>query len=198
VLYCYHVGICEVVHTDLCEENLMSSVPKYLPNYTVADYQLWQGDWQLIDGVAIAMSPSPFGPHERIISRLSFEIQSATRSGKCPCEVYTALDWIMNENTVVRPDLMVVCGQQPERHLERPPVLVVEVLSESTRRMDLIAKREHYREQKVPHYLIIDPIDLSIEHITAEGSSRHAADETIEFSLKPDCPVSIECSRLFD
>jgi len=190
--------ICEVVHPDLCEENLMSSVPKYLPHYTVVDYRLWQGNWQLIDGVAVAMSPSPFGPHERIISRLSRMIGNAIDAKHLPCEVYTALDWIMNESTVVRPDLMVVCGDQPERHLERPPVLVVEVLSESTRRLDLIAKREHYREQKVPHYLIIDPGDRSIGHVTAKGSSRHAADETIEFSLQPDCRVSIKCSLLFD
>ena len=176
----------------------MSSVPKYQPHYTVADYRLWQGNWQLIDGVAVAMSPSPFGPHERIISRLSRMIGNAIDAKHCPCEVYTALDWIMNENTVVRPDLMVVCGDQPERNLERPPVLVVEVLSESTRRLDLIAKREHYSQQKVPHYLIIDPNDRSIEHITAEGSSRHTAGETIEFRLEPDCRVSIECSRLFD
>ncbi len=198
MLCCYHVGICKVVHTDLCEENRMSSVPQYLPNYTVADYNLWQGNWQLIDGVAVAMSPSPFGPHGRIVSRLSWMIGNAIDAQHCPCEVYTALDWIMNENTVVRPDLTVVCGEQPERHLERPIVLVVEVLSESTRRLDLIAKREHYSQQKVPHYLIIDPNDRSIDHVTAEESSRHTADETIEFELHPDCMVSIESSRLFD
>ena len=77
MLCCYHVGFCKVVHTHLCEENLMSSVPQYLPNYAVADYNLWQGNWQLIDGVAVAMSPSPFGPHERIISRLSRMIGNA-------------------------------------------------------------------------------------------------------------------------
>ena len=176
----------------------MSSVPKYLPHYTVADYRLWQGNWQLIDGVAIAMSPSPFGPHERIISRLSRMIGNAIDAKHLPCEVYTALDWIMNESTVVRPDLMVVCGDQPERHLERPPVLVVEVLSESTRRLDLIAKREHYSQQKIPHYLIIDPNDRSIEHVTAKGSSRHTAEETIELEIHTECMVSMECSRLFD
>lgn len=51
----------------------MSTVPRYIPRYTIDDYQHWEGDWELIDGVPIAMTPSPFGHHERIVSRLSFE-----------------------------------------------------------------------------------------------------------------------------
>ena len=70
--------------------------------------------------------------------------------------------------------------------------------SVSTRRQDLIAKRELYSEQHVPHYLIIDPDHRSIEHVTAGGSSQHTAGETIEFSLHADCLVSFECSQLFD
>ena len=33
----------------------MSSVPRYTPRYSVSDYQLWEGDWELWDGIAIAM-----------------------------------------------------------------------------------------------------------------------------------------------
>ena len=104
----------------------------------------------------------------------------------------------MSQDTVVRPDLMVVCGEQPRQHLERPPVLVVEVLSESTRRQDLVAKRELYSEQKVPHYLIIDPDESSVEHVALDGSRRYAIDQSIEFNLYTDCRICIDCSRLFD
>ena len=41
----------------------MSIAPKYQPHYTVDDYQHWEGDWELWNGVAVAMAPSPFGPH---------------------------------------------------------------------------------------------------------------------------------------
>jgi hypothetical protein len=42
----------------------MSSVRKFIPRYTVADYRQWQGDWELLDGVAVSVTPSPFGIHQ--------------------------------------------------------------------------------------------------------------------------------------
>ena len=33
----------------------------YKPRYTVDDYESWAGDWELWQGTAIAMTPSPFG-----------------------------------------------------------------------------------------------------------------------------------------
>jgi len=86
----------------------MSIAPKYLPSYTIDDYQKWEGNWELIDGVPLAMS-SPFAPHARIVTRLARMIGNAIENQKCQCEVYTNLDWIVAKDTVIRPDLMVVC-----------------------------------------------------------------------------------------
>ncbi|WP_182865334.1 Uma2 family endonuclease [Rhodopirellula sp. JC639] len=177
----------------------MSTAPRYIPHYTLEDYAQWEGDWELIDGVAIAMGPSPFGPHERVISRLSFQIQTQIQQHRCPCEVYTNLDWIIADDTVIRPDLMVVCGDQPEKHLQRSPDLVVEVLSDSTRGRDLTAKRTLCRENNVPHYLIIDPTDKTIEHVTDAGSDRPRLDRALDLSLATaDCQLTIDPQRLFD
>lgn len=178
----------------------MSSIPRYIPHYTVDEYRQWEGDWELIDGVAIAMTPSPFGPHERVVSRLSFEIQTQLKSRGCSCEVYTNLDWIISQDTVIRPDLMVVCGEQPQRHLETPPALVAEVVSESTRGRDLTAKRTLCRECRVPHYLIIDPDERTIEHVSGESTYIAAADRMLELLLDAttNCSISIACGRLFD
>ena len=49
----------------------MSSAAKYQPHYTVDDYQHWQGDWELWNGVAIAMGPSPFGRHAQLVGQLA-------------------------------------------------------------------------------------------------------------------------------
>ena len=176
----------------------MSTAPRYIPHYTLQDYQQWEGDWELIDGVAISMTPSPFGPHERIISRLSLAVQSQIRDHECRCEVYTNLDWIISDDTVIRPDLMVVCGEQPERHLERSPAMVVEVLSESTRGRDLTAKRTLCRENNVAHYLIIDPDNKSVMHVTEAGERRVDPAQPIRLNLGDDCSVELGCSNLFD
>jgi|AACY02.2.fsa_nt_gi Uncharacterized protein conserved in cyanobacteria len=178
----------------------MASRPVYVPRYTLADYQQWPGDWQMIDGVAIAMTPSPFGPHERVVSRLSRTIGNQLEQCGVGCEVYTNLDWIISDDTVVRPDLMVVCGAQPERHLQQRPAMVVEVLSEATRGQNLMVKRALYREQNVPHYLIIDTEARTIEHVTAAGGRSLKAADTLELALddNPACLVSIACGKLFD
>jgi Uma2 family endonuclease len=178
----------------------MSEAPRYIPHYTLADFRMWEGRWELIDGLPIAMTPSPFGHHERIISRLSFEIQLQHRSGKCQCEVYTSLDWIISEDTIVRPDLMVICGEQPKYHLEEAPALVVEVLSDSTKGRDLVVKRALYNENGVPHYLIIDPENKTIEHVAGGSSSMCSETSQLELNLGNDqnCRIKVECAKLFD
>ncbi|QEG00570.1 hypothetical protein Mal15_46410 [Stieleria maiorica] len=177
----------------------MSPAPRYLPHYTLEDYARWEGDWELIDGVAISTGPSPFGPHERVISRLSFQIQTQIQQHRCPCEVYTNLDWIIGDDTVIRPDLMVVCRGQPENHLQRSPDLVVEVLSDSTRGRDLTAKRTLCRENNIPHYLIIDPADKTIQRVTAAGSDRPGLDAPLNLPLATaHCQIAIDPNRLFE
>ena len=177
----------------------MSSIPRYIPRYTLDDYRRWEGNWELIDGIAIAMTPSPFGPHERVVSRLSRIIGIQLEQNACPCEVYTNLDWIISNNTVIRPDLMVVCGDQPQRHLESPPILVAEVLSESTRGSDLVVKRALCREQQVLHYLVIDPDARMVEHVMGATTCIYPSTGHLELTLPGQlpCTICIECSRLF-
>lgn len=178
----------------------MSTAPRYIPHYTVDDYAHWEGDWELIDGVPIAMSPSPFGPHERVVSRLARAIGNEIEQNRCDCEVYTNLDWIVSRDTVVRPDVMVVCGEQPARHLERPPALAVEVLSDSTRAQDLTAKRDLYREHRVPHYLIVDPDRRNVQWMAIGETDAVDIDETSEIQLTVDerCSIQIGFQRLFE
>ncbi len=176
----------------------MSTAPRYIPHYTIEDYRRWEGDWELIDGVAISMTPSPFGPHERVVAELSRQFLNQIVEQDCECRVYTNLDWIVSDDTVVRPDLMVVCGEQPQRHLERSPVVAVEVLSQSTEGRDLTAKRTLYRENNVTHYLVIDPHDQSILHVTENGEQLIGTAQQLSLVLDDDCEIELDCSRLFD
>jgi hypothetical protein len=49
----------------------MNQIPYFVPNYSVADYQTWPGDWELWNGVPIAMGPSPFLPHGALAATLA-------------------------------------------------------------------------------------------------------------------------------
>jgi hypothetical protein len=50
-------------------EIIVSTAPRYLPHYTVADHAAWEGDWELLDGVALAMTPSPFWGRQAATNR---------------------------------------------------------------------------------------------------------------------------------
>ena len=135
----------------------MTSVPKYIPHHTVDDYLQWTGDWELWEGIPVSMTPSPFGRHQLIASRLSRQIGNQLESHGTHCEVLHEIDWIVSNDIVVRPDLVVICGRVPDRHLQHAPVLVAEVLSESTAEKDRTAKYYLYESQRVRFYLMADP-----------------------------------------
>ncbi len=183
----------------------MSTARRYQPHYTVDDLQLWEGDWELWFGTAVSMSPSPFGPHERIITKLIGQIERSFENHQCSkCSAYAGLDWIVQQDTVVRPDVMIVCGEQPVRHLERPPALTIEVLSPSTAKKDLEAKRELYESQKVEHYFIINPDDQSVRWLTlgndekfTDATSQIASGRSCQTTLTSGCVIDFDFEKVF-
>ncbi|MEO1751242.1 hypothetical protein [Thiofaba sp. EF100] len=64
-------------------------------HYTVEDYQHWEGDWELIEGRPYAMSPA--------------------------CQALYECDVRFSSETIVRPDLLVVCYPPEEANLTRAP-----------------------------------------------------------------------------
>lgn len=158
----------------------------------------WQGDWELIDGLAIAMTPSPFGRHEQIVANLVHELMSSIEREGCDCRAYAGLDWIVSGETVVRPDVMIVCGTQPERHLEKPPELVVEVLSPSTKMRDQVTKRQLYHEHRVAYYLIVDPETGAIDFLQAGDEAYEAmpAAALLQCTLPGGCRLAIARDRV--
>jgi len=189
----------------------MSAVKKYLPHYTVEDYLQWEGDWELWDGIAVsrcpnpdestrAMSPSPFGPHQAIATNLIFALKLAIREDSCDAVVLSETDWIVSSETVVRPDVVVLCDGVPDRHIESTPTLVAEVLSDSTEQRDRTFKRDLYDEQGVSVYLLLDPKAETLEAYRrdSDGSWQHQqVDEAIELNLCDDCKIRLSRSSLF-
>lgn len=123
------------------------------------------------DGVAISMSPSPFGRHQTCAKNICFLIESALRTQACVAALLYEIDWVVSNETVVRPDMVVLCGDAPERHVESVPAIVVEVLSDATRQNDLSYKRGLYHEQRVGYYVIVDPENerMIVDTLQKEG-----------------------------
>ena len=86
----------------------LSAALKFAPHYTHKDYVQWMGDWELWEGIAVAMSPSPFGRHQRVVTALAAELLGELRRTNSLATALARLDWIIADDTVVRPDVMVV------------------------------------------------------------------------------------------
>jgi len=135
---------------------------EFLPHYTYDDYKEWEGDWELIYGIPYAMS-SPNFVHQEIGVRAIYQLHSKLKDCK-RCKAVYEMDWKIKEDTVVRPDVLVVCDQKKKgAFVSKTPEIIFEILSSSTKSKDLGLKKLIYEQERVPYYVVVDPVDLSAE-----------------------------------
>ncbi len=178
----------------------MSSAGRYVPHYTVRDYRQWEGDWELWRGIPVAMTPSPFGRHSKVLVNAATAMKNAVDDRGCQATVLAEIDWIIAEDTVVRPDLVVVCGSEPSGHVESTPAIVVEILSDSTRERDKEYKRLLYQDHAVPYYLLLDPdVDqLQALRLSESGEfSEIQCDPSLTLEICDGCSFDILVAPLF-
>ena len=99
----------------------MADVARALPErFTYRNYKEWPDDerWELIEGMAYAMSPAPSRKHQDIVVELLRQFSNFLLNK--PCRVYVApFDLLLPEvsdtddeiDTVVQPDLLVICNR---------------------------------------------------------------------------------------
>ena len=145
------------------------------------------------------MIPSPFGSHSRLIIELAHRFVTAIENTSCDATVLAEIDWIISEHTVVRPDVLIVCGREPERHVEETPPVIVEVLSDSTRSRDLNEKKEIYRQQSVTYYIIADPqsSELFIHQLVDGEYVQIDAPEAMQLKICDDSTLEVPMVNLF-
>ncbi len=166
---------------------------RHVPHYTYEDYAKWQGDWELIEGIPYAMA-SPRFKHQLLASTLIWLIRSLFEKQECDCFVVGELDWVISEDTVVRPDLVVLC-EEPQDYIRKRPEVVFEIVSENSREMDELVKFKLYEQEAVPYYVLLHPESKSWKAYrwTSEG---FVPMERLYFSVK-DCLFEIDAERLW-
>lgn len=178
----------------------MRTAPKYIPHYTVDDYMLWEGDWELWSGVPVAMTPSSSGGHGSGAAQIVTSLTNAIDQAGCDASVLIEIDWLAARDSVYRPDVSVVCGGPPEGHIEEPPAIAVEVLSPSTRERDLNFKRSLYAEHGIAWYLILDPTEKTLTALRLDDAGEYAQaefDDTLAIDICGACSLSVKVDRLF-
>lgn len=149
----------------------MSSPAQHLQDiFTFKDYLQWDREerWELRNGVARAMPPSPGPRHQEVVLEIAARFRDQL-AGK-PCRPYVApLDVRLPEGdepddeirTVVQPDVMVICdpSRMDRRGYRGAPDLVVEVVSPASAASDLREKVELYERHGVKEYWVCHPED---------------------------------------
>src|SRR6476620_11633449 len=149
----------------------MTALPQ--ARMTVDEYLAWTdgqpGRYELCNGTVYAMSPEGAG-HAKVKGAVHGALVAGIRARGLPCHALPdGMTVRVDAATAYEPDALVYCGQEvAPSALEIPnPVVVVEVLSPSTRRIDTSAKvAGYFRLPSVAHYLILDPMQPLILHHT--------------------------------
>jgi Uma2 family endonuclease len=172
---------------------------KIIPHYTYDDWVHWEGVWELIEGHPIAMSPTPVPAHQRAAAELRTEFVLALRNAGCKkCRAYDPLDYKISEDTILVPDILIICGDVNKKFLDFPPALVVEILSPATALRDRHTKYQIYEQQGVLYYLIVD-VDLKkIEVFKLTDGKYQAVNDSYVFTLDDNCTISPDFKFVFD
>lgn len=138
---------------------------------TVDEFLAWvegqDGRWELYNGVAYAMAPER-ARHSEVKFAVQAALLGAIRGAGLPCHMRPDGATVrVSRHTAHEPDALVYCGPKlPDNSIEVPaPVIVVEVASPSTRKIDASLKLSGYFSlPSVHHYLIIDPVGPPLVH----------------------------------
>jgi len=116
--------------------------------------------YEIIDG-ELFVTPSPNLKHQIVIGNLFFALKAFVREHKLGLVLFAPMDVVLTIHNVVEPDVLFVSNSRTGRltanNIQGAPDLVVEVLSESSRKTDEITKRHLYERYGVTEYWVVDP-----------------------------------------
>jgi Uma2 family endonuclease len=144
------------------------SEPRGKPDdWTYAEYARLPDDgnhYEVIDG-EVLVTPAPSTGHQHAAGML-FRLLADYADRQDLGVVLYDVDVLFVTGQYLRPDLVFVPKSRIDglsnRGVEVAPELIVEVLSPSSRSIDLVKKPARYQDFGVPEYWVVDPADRVI------------------------------------
>jgi Uma2 family endonuclease len=172
----------------------LAAVPSYP---AVVDIPRDGRRYEVVDGRLLITGAQPPAHHAAVVA-LMVQLKHA-----CPPDLLVSvgsLDFRPTRDISLRPDLLVCArANAGARLLVTPPLLVVEVLSPSTRTTDVVLKRTLYETHQVRSYWLLDPTtqELTILALTPTGYTCQAVAQAEEtFHTTTPFPISLTPSTL--
>lgn len=144
------------------------------------------------------VTPAPTEGHENIVARLSDILTHFVRAESLG-RVYHPRAVVRFRGSEAEPDLFI---REERLHPASdwddapPPLLVVEVLSPTTRHRDLGPKRKFYLEAGAAEYWVIDPETRTVRVIGAETDT--VVSQRLTWSPKTGAVCEIDLASVFD
>jgi Uma2 family endonuclease len=127
----------------------------------------------------------PMMLHQRVSIRLGTRLLTFVEERSLGHVLTAPTAVVLSPNDVVQPDLLFVsqerAGILTEKNVQGAPDLIVEVISEGTRKLDELTKRKLYERFGVLEYWIVDPVVETVKVYRREGE---AFRRTAELSLE--------------
>ena len=160
--------------------------------YTYADYVLWKikDRLEILKGKIFKMSPAPTISHQGISFNLSglFFMYFHNK----PCKVFASpFDVVLKnkngkEDTVVQPDLCVVCDPEKladGKRCQGAPDLIIEILSPGNSKKEMVNKYELYEEAGVREYWVVRPDYKEITQFVLENNKYRTLPPIVEGTI---------------
>ncbi|MEW6221635.1 MAG: Uma2 family endonuclease [Thermodesulfobacteriota bacterium] len=167
----------------------------YLPHYVYDDYVQWEGRWELISGIAHAMTPAPSIEHQLISQRIAQQL-GLLLEGCDRCHALLPVDWKVAEDTVLQPDNLVVCYEPVGPYLTKAPSLIFEIVSRKSHVRDVEIKFAIYEREGVKYYCLVFPEEGLVKVFVLRGGRysklADVTNEKIEFDLVAACRFSFD------
>ena len=171
----------------------------YIETYTYKDYKKWEGDWELIDGVPLAMAPSPIGIHQIISAKFASVFDEILEECE-DCFVVIEEDYIIDEETILKPDVAVICNEDIFSFIKKTPKLIVEVISPSTIKRDEDVKFRIYEKEGVEFLILVYPEILKAKvYKLIDGKYKKLGDfidEKLKIKIN-ECEGEIDFEKIF-
>ena len=173
--------------------------------YTYSDYLMWKikDRVEILKGKIFKMSPAPAISHQSISFNLSGLLFMYFYNK--PCKVFASpFDVVLKnkdgkEDTVVQPDLSVVCDPEKladGKRCQGAPDLIIEILSPGNSKKELKNKYELYQEAGVREYWLVHPQDEYVIINVLENNQYRAlppfVDKEVTSVIFPDLSLQTE------
>ena len=155
-------------------------------------YELLRGD--------LLATPPPTDPHETIAARITRLLDPFVAAHGLGF-VYRPRAVFRYEGSELEPDLMVRAAHpQPRSGWDKAPkpILIVEILSPSTRRRDFEMKRAFYVDAGIHEYWIVDPESREVTVVRSGQNDLVTSDVLLWTPPEAAESLSIQVPRIFE